>query len=73
MQQRRRELRYKVAATSEKGEDVRQDLQEDHKSRDRKVNNRVFDCAAERKWLNSVEGSVVTDVIKDTSRPRPSK
>jgi hypothetical protein len=37
--------RHKVEATSEEGEDILQDLQEDGRAGDRKANSRVFDWA----------------------------
>jgi F0F1-type ATP synthase assembly protein I len=47
MQQWNKRLRRKTADMSEKGEDVRQDLQEDRRAEDRKANSRVFNLAAE--------------------------
>jgi hypothetical protein len=43
MQQWNKGPRRKTAATSEEGEDIRQDLQEDRRAGDRKANSRVFD------------------------------
>jgi hypothetical protein len=40
-------LRHKTATTSERGEDIRQDLQEGRRTGDQKVNSRVFDWAME--------------------------
>jgi hypothetical protein len=41
----RKGLRHKTAATSEGGEDIRQDLEESHRTGDQKVNSWVFDWA----------------------------
>jgi hypothetical protein len=47
MQQWNKKLRCKTADMSEEGEDIWQDLQEDHRAGDRKANSWVFSWATE--------------------------
>jgi hypothetical protein len=44
-----------MAATSEEGEDIQQDLQEDCRAGDRKANSRFFNWAKRSECLDSVE------------------
>jgi hypothetical protein len=67
-------LRRKLAATSEEGEDIRQDLQEDSRAGDRKANSRVFDWVTGSESLDIVEGSRPSpETKKETSKAQPSE
>jgi hypothetical protein len=50
MQQWNKGPRHKAADTSEEGEDIQQDVQEDHRAGDRKVNSQVFGWATGSDW-----------------------
>jgi hypothetical protein len=63
----------KTAATSEEGENIRQDLQKNCRAGDRKANSRVFDLATESERLNNAEESVSSETKGDTLKAQPSE
>jgi hypothetical protein len=67
MQQLRKELRPKRAATYRKQEGIQEDHQAGSQTAGREVSSRVFHHAAENKWLNTVEDSAPTQTEKETT------
>jgi hypothetical protein len=66
--------RCKTAGTSEEGEDIQQDLQEDHRAGDWKSNSQVFDWATGRsEWLDIVEGLAFSNTNEEVSKAQPSE
>jgi hypothetical protein len=63
----------KPADTSEERDNIQQDLPEDNKIEDRKVNGRVFDWDAGSEWLDIVEGSPPSKTKEETSKAQSSK
>jgi hypothetical protein len=58
------------AATSEEGEDIRQDLQEDHRVEDGKPICRNFHYTTENEFQDIVEGSVPSETEEETTNNR---
>jgi hypothetical protein len=53
------------------GEDIRQDLQEDRRVSNQKVNSRAFDWATGSECLDIMEGSAPSETKEETSKAQP--
>jgi hypothetical protein len=62
-----------MAITSERGEDIWQDFQEDHRAGDWKANSQVFDWAKGSGQLDIVKGLATSETKEETSKAQSSE